>query len=191
MDRGRTIVYFDNSNIFQGQRQFKWRIDAVKLISKLEEAGKIWQTHFFAAYTDPPRFMQTSFYRMLKEQLHWETHLFPLGSKTVWCKNCDTSRREYTEKGVDVAIATQMLTHAINRAFDTAILVSGDKDYLDTIRTIKNLGLRVEIVAFRNSLSRELKNESSGAPIILDDIRADIELIREDPEVLALEGSEE
>lgn len=188
MERGKTIVYIDNSNIFQGQRDKGWRIDAEKLISKLEENGKIWQTHFFAAVTDPPRFSQTNFYKMLKEQLRWETYIFPLGSRSIYCKKCDSYRKTFTEKGVDVAIATKMLTHAMNKAFETSILVSGDKDYLETVKTIKNLGLRVEIVSFKHSLSKDLKNESSGAVIYLDDIKSQIELKKPDAEVEELLG---
>src|SRR5580700_3266230 len=135
MSRGKAIVYFDNSNVFRGQLDQGWRIDATKLVQKLEERGPIWQTHFFAAVTDPPRYSQTGFYKKLKEQLHWETHLFPLGSKTTACKNCGYKKRIHTEKGVDVAIATTMLIHGVNRAYDTAILISGDKDYLETVKT--------------------------------------------------------
>jgi uncharacterized LabA/DUF88 family protein len=180
--RGKTIVYFDNSNIFQCQRQFGWRIDVEKLQAVISRDGEIWQVHFFAAVTDPPRYSQTNFYRMLKEKLRWETTIFPLGSKTLRCDSCHHTKRVLTEKGIDVAIATKLLTHAINRAFETAILVSGDKDYLETVRVVKNLGMRVEIVSFRQSLSRELANESSAPILYLDDIRNEIELTRPDME---------
>jgi uncharacterized LabA/DUF88 family protein len=190
-NRGRTIVYFDNSNIFRGQSDAGWRIDAEKLIFRLAQDGDIWQTHFFAAVTDPPRYTQTAFYRMLKEKLRWETVLFPLGNKTFHCRNCNKIHRLKTEKGVDVAIATKMLTHAINKAFDTAILLSGDKDYLDTVRTVKNLGLRVEIVSFRHSLSPDLARESSASVIFLDELQNEIELAHPDREAEKLESSDE
>lgn len=182
-ERGKTIVYFDNSNIFHGQREAGWRIDPSKLHAELAKRGDLWQVYFFAAVSDPPRFGQTAFYRRLKNTLHWETVVFPLGSKTLTCKKCGKFWRTPTEKGVDVAIATKMLTHAMNRAFETAILVSGDKDYLDTVRTIKNMGLRVEVVSFRNSLSQELAAESSAPVILFDDIRSSIELLIPDREV--------
>ena len=82
-NRGRTIMYIDNSNVFNSLRSLKWRIDVHKLFSKMQEPGEIWQTHFFAAVTDPPRYSQTNFYRILKEELHWETHIFPLGKKLI------------------------------------------------------------------------------------------------------------
>jgi len=176
-NRGRTIMYVDNSNMFKSLKKVGWKIDAHKLFSRLEQNGEIWQTHFFAAVTDPPRYQQTNFYRILKEELHWETHIFQLGRKTYHCHKCKASWTAYAEKGVDVALATRILTHASNRAFDTAVLLSGDKDYLETVKSIKNLGMRVEIVGFRASMSSALEAESSVPILYLDDIRSEVELV--------------
>ena len=44
------------------------------------------------------------------------------------------------------------------------------------------MGLRVEIVSFRNSLSQELAAESSAPVVYFDDIRANIELPTPDRE---------
>ena len=175
--RGRTIMYVDNSNMFKSQKQVGWKLDVHKLFAKLGETGEIWQTHFFAAVTDPPRYQQTNFYRIVKEELHWETCILPLGRKTLHCYNCDKSWTTSAEKGVDVALATRLLNHAYNRAFDTAILLSGDKDYLETVKSVKNLGMRVEIVGFHRSMSGHLAAESSVAVLYLDDIRTEIELV--------------
>ncbi len=190
-NRGKTIVYLDNSNIFRGQIDAKWRVDPEKLILRLARDGEIWQTHFFAAVTNPPLYKQTAFYRRLKEKLHWETVLFSLGNKTFHCRNCQKTHHLKSEKCVDVAIATRMLTHAIHKAFDTAILLSGDKDYLDTVRTIKNLGLRVEIASFRRSMSGDLAAESSAPVIYLDDLRNEIELTHPDKEAEKLEVTDD
>ena len=94
--RGKTIVYFDNSNIFHGQRMVGWRIDAEKLHARLEKDGPIWQVYFFAAVSDPPRYSQTNFYRMLKDHLRWETVVFPLGSRTLHCNKCSSSWRTFS-----------------------------------------------------------------------------------------------
>jgi uncharacterized LabA/DUF88 family protein len=173
--RGKTIMFIDNSNIFHGSRQAGWRIDAKKLHAKLEADGPIWQTFFFAAVSDPPRYNQTGFYKMLKNDLHYEMTVFPLGNKTIKCHKCGDLRRSYTEKGIDVALATKLLVLANNRAFETALLVSGDKDYLETVKAVKALGLRVEVVSWRRSLSQELRDESSRNVILLDDLKTEIE----------------
>lgn len=176
MNRGKTIMFVDNSNIFHGSRQAGWRVDAKKLHARLEQVGSIWQTFFFAAVSDPPRYSQTNFYRMLKTELHYEMTVLPLGSRTVTCNNCGIQRRAYTEKGIDVALSTKLLVLAHNRAFETAILLSGDKDYLETIQAVKTIGLRVEIVSWRQSLSKALGDESSLNVVFLDDLKDEIAL---------------
>ncbi len=186
MERGKTILFIDNSNIFKGSLNAGWRVDAKTLIKKLEENGRIWQTFFFAAVSDPPRMSQTNFYKMLKQDLRFEMVILPLGRKTTHCRKCGDSRTIATEKGVDVALATQLLIMAHNRAFETAIVLSGDKDYLETVKAVKNLGLRVEIVSWRNSLSPDLGGESSAPVIYLDDLRPEIELKFLEPEVESL-----
>lgn len=174
MNRGKGIMFIDNSNIFHGSRQAGWRLDAKKLHGFLEKGGPIWQTFFFAAVSDPPRYSQTNFYKMLKTELHYEMTVLPLGHKTITCKKCGDKRYVYTEKGIDVALSTKLLLLAHNRAFETAILLSGDKDYLETVQAVKNVGLRVEIVSWRASLSKELGNESSSGVVYLDDLKNDI-----------------
>jgi len=176
MPRGRTIAFVDNSNVFHGQITAGWRIDARKLQDCLQRDGEIWQTFFFASVTDPPRYQQTRFYKFLKNEMRWEVLLYKLGQKTTRCRKCGNSQRVSVEKGVDVGLATKMLTLANNRAFDTALLIAADKDYLETIRAVKNNGLRVEIVAWRGTISPEMEAESSKQVLYFDDIRADIQL---------------
>lgn len=174
-NRGRAIAFIDNSNIFGGQNDAGWRIDWEKLVSELEKQGDIWQVHFFASENDPPRAVQQGFYRHLKETLNWEVHLYELGRKTVRCSKCGQTETVKAEKGVDVGVATKMLSLAANRAYDTAILIAGDRDFLETVQFVKNQGLRVEIVGWRNGMSQHLQTESSSKVLYLDDLKALIE----------------
>jgi uncharacterized LabA/DUF88 family protein len=169
-----------------------WRIDAKKLHAYLEREGEIWQTFFFASVTDPPRYQQTNFYHFIKNDLRYEVFLYELGRKTVRCNNCHTSRTMLAEKGVDVALATKMLVLANNRAFDTALLVAADRDYLETVQAVKGNGLRVEIVAWRGAISPAMEAESSRPVLYFDDIKNDIERTQPpDPETEKLEGGEQ
>jgi uncharacterized LabA/DUF88 family protein len=60
------------------------------------------------------------------------------------------------QKGVDVLIAIDMLRFAIKDNYDVAILVSGDGDFTDIVRLVKDEGRRVEIVTFPDTRSRDL-----------------------------------
>jgi uncharacterized LabA/DUF88 family protein len=83
-----------------------------------------------------------------------------------------------------------MLVLANNRAFETAVLVSGDKDYLETVKAVKQLGMRVEVGSWKRSLSQELGKESSRNLVLLDDLKAEIEKAA-DPEIEKLIPEEE
>lgn len=192
MQRERTIAFIDNSNVFHGQLNAGWRIDTKKLQDSLRGDGEIWQTFFFASVEDPPRYQQTNFYKFIKNQMRWEVFLYKLGQRTARCRKCDDVRRVPVEKGVDVGLATKMLVLANNRAFDTALLIAADKDYLETVRAVKNNGLRVEIIAWRGSISPEMEAESSKPVVYFDDIRSDIEMTAPpDKEAEELTGGKE
>ena len=45
-------------------------------------------------------------------------------------------------------------------SFDKAILVSGDGDFIEVVRKLKELKKEIEIWSFRESLSKHLKKEA-------------------------------
>jgi len=51
-------------------------------------------------------------------------------------------------KGVDIALATDVLTHAFQNHFDVAILLGGDADYCPLANQVKSLGKQVWIWFF-------------------------------------------
>jgi uncharacterized LabA/DUF88 family protein len=63
----------------------------------------------------------------------------------------------------------------MSRAFETALLVSGDRDYLETVKYVKGMGLRVEIITWRDGLSDDLAAESSAPVLFFSDIQDEIE----------------
>ena len=63
------------------------------------------------------------------------------------------------EKGTDVQLATDMLTHSYKNNYDVAILVAGDNDYAGAVQAIKDNGKHVEVALFgREGTSQELRN---------------------------------
>jgi len=173
-DRGKTICFIDDSNIFHGSREAGWRVDWTKFDRYLEKSGPVWQTYFFTSVYEPPSPEQEAFINRLKENLRWEVVTYELGKRTVRCTNCGHSETVPTEKGVDVGLAIKMLSLAVNQAMETAILVAGDRDYLETVETVKGFGIRVEVIAWRRALSQDLALESSEEVIYIDNLRKEI-----------------
>jgi len=182
MERGKAVMFIDNSNIFQNLRCIKpgYRIDYKKLHKKIEAQGAIWETYFFAAEREgSPRDTQTAFFDVLRKELSYNIVLASLKVKTISCRNCGEPHEIYLEKGVDMGLASRFLTLLYNGGFDTAIMVTGDGDYADIAREARRMGRKIQVVSFRDSLSKELASLSSFLPMYLDDVADDIELERE------------
>ncbi len=62
-----------------------------------------------------------------------------------------------TEKQVDVYLATQMVALAYEDAYDIAVLVSGDSDFLPAVDLVQQKGKIVSVVSSRASLSDQLR----------------------------------
>jgi uncharacterized LabA/DUF88 family protein len=62
------------------------------------------------------------------------------------------------EKGIDVRVATDMLWQAHNNVYDTAILVSGDADYVPAVEAVKAIGKHVEVAFMTRGRSFDLQH---------------------------------
>jgi uncharacterized LabA/DUF88 family protein len=54
------------------------------------------------------------------------------------------------EKGVDIQLATDMITHSFKNNYDTAVLVAGDNDFVGAIQAVKDNGKNVDVALFGN-----------------------------------------
>lgn len=73
-----------------------------------------------------------------------------------WLIDPDTGRR-YAKANADIHLVVDMISQANN--LDHVILVSGDGDFVRPIQYIRNLGCRVEVIAFDN-VSQDLRKET-------------------------------
>jgi uncharacterized LabA/DUF88 family protein len=92
---------------------------------------------------------------------------------------------EPREKAVDVALATTMLEMAALSAYDIAIVVCGDRDFLPALQAVRRLGKRVALVSARGACPREYSDPDDAQhvrdfnTIWLDDIWPEIEAHQE------------
>ena len=65
-----------------------------------------------------------------------------------------TDSKTYTteEKETDINLATHMLAKGFQNAYDIAILVSGDTDYIKVVETLHNIGKTVVIAHFKHQI---------------------------------------
>jgi len=80
----------------------------------------------------------------------------------VVCPKCGNLLKEVKNKGVDVALATDLLVYGMSdtsSSYDVAILVSGDNDFVPVIEKLKERRpqVKVEIAQFNSAVGFDMK----------------------------------
>ncbi len=99
------------------------------------------------------------FFNILKEEFHYEVDVFPINFRGRRLRKKDRDANddfEPKEKCVDIALATSLLYYAaIPYAYDLAIVVIGDRDYLPVLQHVRRLGKRIAIASIRDCCAPE------------------------------------
>ena len=86
-------------------------------------------------------------------------------TEAFYAANYDVHRlvtRNRQEKCVDIMLAVEMLSMAtVPEAYDIAVVVTGDKDFMPAMRKTREKGKRVAICSMRNSCNLDLSNPES------------------------------
>lgn len=185
MDRtihGRTAVFIDAANVWQAQKAKGRTFDYEKLKSYLVKkfTPQPVRIFFYTAY--PAEGTRTysiggkhKFYTYLKKGLGFIVRKKELKRITIRSDAGDS----FEEKGnMDVEITIDAMQH--RDSYDTAVLFSGDSDFLALVTYLRNGGKKVYIYSSKNNISHELKTGADGYIDILS-ITEDIwgrELVR-------------
>lgn len=148
------MIFIDGSNLYNGLRALDIRgnLDFARFVERLcGSERRLMRTYYYNCplirQIDAQSYReQQQFFAALQRIPYFEIRLGRLQRRgSTW-----------VEKGVDVAIATDMLVLAFADAYDTAILVSGDADYARVVDELKRLGKHVEVVYVAASNAHEL-----------------------------------
>lgn len=150
--RRRVMIFIDGSNLYHVLRQNidKQDLDYKKFAEKLCGDRELIRTYYYNIRQQSPdnpglASSQDRFLNALYETDYLEVKL------GIWKQRGNTM----VEKGVDVMIASDLIAHAYEDHYDTAILVSGDADFYPALQVVKDTGKQVEVAAFDSNLSSE------------------------------------
>ena len=84
------------------------------------------------------------------------------GNSFIELKTTPLKQREAEihQKGVDVLLAIDLVNLAHTRAYDIAIILSGDTDLIEAVKLVKNLGKTVIIISYHTPRNPRLSNIS-------------------------------
>lgn len=162
----RVFVFIDGSNLYHGLKNYLGNGKAIPIdIRKLSEilSGTGRRLVKILYYTAPVNQQddkegyrrQQTFLSKLRQVSFLDLRLGRLvkRSKEFECKHCRqiTSLDFRNEKGIDVFIASDLLVHAFDEQYDTAILVSEDGDFVPAVQEVQRLSKKVENAYFKKS----------------------------------------
>jgi uncharacterized LabA/DUF88 family protein len=140
--RGRVAVFIDGNNLFHAARFHNIDIDYNKLLRVLLGDGRLLRAFFYTGVDGNAErqqgfllWMRRNGFRVVQKEL-----------KTFY----DGTRKA----NLDVEIAVDMLSLA--GCYDTAVLVSGDEDFVYAVNAVAYKGCRVEVAGFRSNTAPKL-----------------------------------
>jgi uncharacterized LabA/DUF88 family protein len=152
----KIVIFLDAGNLFHASNHLKIKIDYKKLINLLKRDRWLLRAYFYTGIPSPDLNLPREYREQWRKQQNFLNELQNLGIK-VKTMPLKKTPEGFIEKGVDILLATDMLSLAYRNAYDTAILVSGDSDYIPVVEMVQQLGKRVENASFKKTSSFELR----------------------------------
>ena len=155
----RVMIFIDGSNLYHSLKGFFKRtdIDIGKFSNKLLERRQLIRIYYYNARVGQ---------KEEPERYHDQQKFFAGVTAIPYCE-LRLGRLVYTnwpsgppyEKGVDIQLATDMITHSFKNNYDVAILVAGDNDFVGAIQAVKDNGKNLEVALFgKERTSMQLRN---------------------------------
>ncbi|KPL07722.1 hypothetical protein AMJ86_03190 [bacterium SM23_57] len=174
----KIIVFVDGNNFYRGCKDNLGRVDVD--IAKLGHvlagilSGSLIRTYYYNAWISD-RFdpigheKQRKFFESLERAPQVTVKFGRLIYHPVREGGLE-GRYFPTEKGIDVQIAVDMIRIGLLKACDTAVLVSGDSDFIHAISFVKDLGINVCVANFQKGASRELLSQADQRILLSEEL---------------------
>jgi uncharacterized LabA/DUF88 family protein len=141
-NRGLVAVFIDGNNLFHAARFHNLDLDYNKLLRVLLGDGRLLRAFFYTG-VDAGAERQQGFLLWMRRN----------GFRVVQ-KELKTFYDGTRKANLDVEIAVDMLSLAGH--YDTAVLVSGDEDFVYAVNAVAYKGCRVEVAGFRSNTAPKL-----------------------------------
>ena len=169
----RVAIFIDGSNFYHSVRNTtdlkNKKIDFAKLVNALKGDRLLIKTNYYNApldrgHNEKTYWAQQRFFSKLKQIPDFNVILCNLRK----IRKSDGTF-EFAVKGDDIYLATDMISLAYEDVYDSAILVSGDGDFVPAIKKVQKLGKTVENAYFSATRSDYLRKVCDNS-ILLDKI---------------------
>jgi uncharacterized LabA/DUF88 family protein len=138
----RVAMFIDASNIYHVGKELGITVNYSKLRARFQKS-KSFQAYFYTGVNSSNH-----------KELQFLSNIRSLGYKII---SKEIIRQpDGIKANLDVELALDMHNQALNNQYDTAMLFSGDGDFVDLVKRLKKLGKFVSVVSFRARTNKEL-----------------------------------
>ena len=155
----RVMIFIDGSNLYHSLKNYFKRtdLDIGKFCRKLLGRRQLVRIYYYNAKVGQRQ----------EPELYKQQQAFLSGINSIPYTELRLGRLVYTsnwptvppyEKGTDVQLATDMITHSYKGNYDVGILVAGDNDFAGAVQAVKDNGKHVEVALFgKQGTSQQLR----------------------------------
>lgn len=170
----RLMIFIDHSYVYRNTQDRDVRVNHRDLVNFLaNDAVEQYSLQRVTLYGSIDRSvtpekvrMQENTYRMFSRFPKFDIQIYDL--KVNYNNKGEFAGKK--EKCVDCALVTGLVKYACKGAFDTAIIVGGDEDFVPAVKEVVDQGLEVIIAAFEGACAEKLINQALGYISLTDNL---------------------
>ncbi len=157
MNKERVAIFIDGSNLYHNLRRYKIQANFESLIQTLENRREIVKIYYYTALLH--RDFDENKYNKHKKFLQYLAQIPKMNIVLCDLKKVIShdGSINFTIKGDDVYLATDLISQAYENSYDIAIIVSGDEDFIPAIKVVQKRGKKVINAFFPKSSSYSLR----------------------------------
>src|SRR5258708_3687166 len=176
----KVVIFFDGQNFYRSLQRYddSLRVDYDRLATWITQQVGGPNALFSGAYyyvglsADAPAVVE-GFLEGLELRPGYSVKREPRVRRSGRCPHCGVEYEYTTEKRVDTRLVADLLQHAASGAFDAAVLVSGDDDFVPAVEAVNALGKQVWVATWSaEELSTDLRVRCFGQIRLSDGIAA-------------------
>ena len=161
----KICIFFDGQNFYRSLQRFdeNLRVDYDRLAAWITQAVGGPTAMFGGAYyyvgvsADAPVVVE-GFLKGLELRPGYFVKRDRRVRRSVRCPACNAESEYTTEKRVDTRLVADLIHYAANNAYDAAVLVSGDDDFVPAVEAVNALGKQVWVATWSaDELSTDLR----------------------------------
>lgn len=168
----RIMIFVDGPNFFHTQRAMGWKVQPSKIIEFFSKEDTVVEATYYVGVDEYDR--ARPFIKALQ-------HMgFTVFEKPIRMVQDHRTREDKKRIDIDIEIVHDLLVR--KEKFDTAVIVSGSRNFMRTMETLKNLGKNVVVLASQEFLSDAVKNIVGKNIYYLEDLQDQFEYYEREDE---------